>query len=121
MPIHAKLNEDQCPISEELLGEMHQSAPGHAVDIANDLPEPQRARLAAFCYNRRHLHQLALSIASTCDKQHLEAAAGSLGGVMYHQSRSIDLSSELDHLTSRSYTKPVSLADRLNLDMLDED
>ncbi|MGI9571112.1 MAG: hypothetical protein ACR2PH_15570 [Desulfobulbia bacterium] len=116
MSAHAKLNEDSCPVSDDILGRLHQYPLPQAADIVKDIPESQRARLAAFCYNRRHLHKLGLFIASTCSAPALDAVAGSVGTIIYQQSRSIDLEGELNHMGLRTGTKPVSLAHRLDLD-----
>ncbi len=58
VPLGAKLNEDPCPITEQLFGQLRRASPPDAVEIAMTLPDPQRARLATFCYYRRHLHAL---------------------------------------------------------------
>ncbi len=107
----AHLNEEPCPVTEKLLGELHRSTPPDAVDIAKDLPEPQRAKLAAFCYNKRHLHALGLMIASTCERASLIAAGGSVGEMIFQQSRDPDktLAAEQQPLGSRP-PKPISLA-----------
>lgn len=116
MSAHAKLNEDSCPVPEDLLGKLHQHPLPQAAEIVKDIPEEQRARLAAFCYNRRHLHKLGLFVASTCSAPVLEAVAGSIGGIIYQQSRNIDMDGELGQSGSRSGSKPISLAHRLDLD-----
>ncbi len=119
MSAHAKLNEDSCPVPEDLLGKLHQHPLAQAAEIVRDIPEAQRARLAAFCYNRRHLHKLGLIVASTCSATVLEAEAGSVGGVIYHQSRCIDMDGELGQSGLRTGSKPVSLAHRLDFDYSD--
>ena len=107
----AKLNEDTGPIAEPLLGQLLRTSPPEAVEIAKELPELQRARLATFCYNKRHLYALGLMIASTCGRSALVRASGSVGDVIYDQSRDLDktLSAELHPPGSRP-RKPISLA-----------
>ena len=107
----AKLNEDTGPIAEPLLGKLLRTSPPEAVEVAKELPEPQRARLAAFCYNKRHLYALGLMIASTCKRSALVKAAGSVGDAIYNQSRDLDktLSAELHPPGSRP-RKPITLA-----------
>lgn len=107
----ADLNEEPCPVTETLLGELHRSSPPDAVEIAKGLPERQRASLAAFCYNKRHLYALALMIASTCGRATLVAAGGNVGEMIFRQSRDPDktLAAEQQPLGSRP-PKPISLA-----------
>lgn len=110
-----KLNEDACPITEQLFGQLRRASPPKAVEIAKALPEPQRARFVTFCYNKCHLHALGLVIASTCNRNALVDAGGSVGDTIYQQSRDPNktLSSELQPPGSRP-PKPISLA-RLNI------
>ncbi len=111
VPSRANLNEDHGPTTDQLFGQLHRASPPDAVEIAKTLPEHQRAEIAAFFYNKRHLHALALMIASTCDRSALVKAGGSVGEAIFHQSRDPDktLSKELQPLGSRP-PKPVSLA-----------
>ena len=105
------LNEEQCPIPEDILGKMHSSNPADAAEIAADLPEPQRAQLAAFCYERRHLHHLGLKIAATCGQLSLRKAFGLAGDIVFKQSRKPDetVAEERRHAHQQS-PKPVTLA-----------
>jgi hypothetical protein len=105
------LNEEQCPVSESTLGQLHNSNPSDAAEVASKLPEPQRAQLAAFCYERRHLHHLGLIIASTCGRHALKKAFGLAGDVVFKQSRRPDetVAEELRN-TNHSTPKPVTLA-----------
>ena len=84
------LNEASVPIPENLFGELAQAEPVDAVEIAKELPLENRARLAAFCYARRHLNHLGLLIASTCDLMTLKRAMGTAGEVVYRQSRDVE-------------------------------
>ncbi len=105
------LNEEQCPVPEDILGEMHSSNPSDAAKVAAKLPEPQRAQLAAFCYERRHLHHLGLIIASTCGQYSLRKAFGLAGEVVYKQSRKPDETIAKERRNANQMApKPVSLA-----------
>lgn len=112
-----KLNEEKCPIPEEILGQMHDANPATAAEVAASLPEPQRAQLAAFCYERRHLHKLGLMIASTCDRLALHKAFGLAGDVVYKQSRKPDetIAAERNN-SSHAGLKPVTLASFIQTD-----
>lgn len=107
----AQLNEESCPVSGEFFAQLYQSSPTDAVETARDLPEAQRARLAAFCYKRRHLHALGLKIASTCGEHALELAAGAAGETLYKQSRDPDKTLAVEVRPEARYgPKPISLA-----------
>ncbi len=108
VPLGAIPNEDPCPITEQLFGQLRRASPPDAVEIANALPDPQRARLATFCYYRRHLHALGLMIASSCDRNALVDAGGSAGGTIYQQSS--DPNKTLSEEVGSRPPKPISLA-----------
>ena len=105
------LNEEECPIPEDVLGHLHSSNPADAALVASNLPEAQRAKLAAFCYERRHLHHLGLMIASSCGIFHLKRAFGSAGAVVFQQSRKPEETIAEERRNSHQhFTKPVTLA-----------
>lgn len=111
VPLSVKLNEDPCPITDQLLGQLRQAAPPDASEIAKSLPDQQRARLATFCYNRRHLHVLGMVIASTCERQALVEAAGNTGDLIFEQSRNHKDALMADMRPPGSgRSKPISLA-----------
>lgn len=72
---------------EEKLIALIRTQPDAAIEMVSALPEGTRARLAFFCYQRRHFHDLGLQIASTCSLGGLEDVAGAAGTVMFNQSR----------------------------------
>ena len=80
-------NFEACPISEELLGQIYRAGPEGVESVVANLPQDPRARLAAFCYARTHLHEIGLSIAATCDERSLTEAAGRAGEALYARSR----------------------------------
>ena len=84
------LNEATAPIPQDLFGQLASAEPKDAVAIAAELPLENRARLAAFCYARRHLTHLGLLIASTCDRMALRRAMGTAGDVVFKQSRDVE-------------------------------
>ena len=110
-PLRANLNEKPCPVNEQMFGELRQASTPDATEIAKTLPSDQRARLATFCYNKRHLHALGLLIASTCDRDDLVDAGGNTGELIFEQSRNAEkvLSAERMPPGSRP-AKPISLA-----------
>lgn len=84
------MNEAACPAPEALVGRILHSEPREAAAIARELPEANRARLAAFCYGRKHLNHLGLLIASTCEMPALRAAFGTAAKVVHQQSRDVE-------------------------------
>ncbi len=84
------LNEAAIPVAENLFGQLTQAEPKDAVEIAKQLPLENRARLAAFCYGKRHLNHLGLLLAATCDRMSLRRAMGNAGDVVFKQSRDVE-------------------------------
>jgi len=110
--MHPQLNEDYCPVSDDVFGRLRQASPPDAVGIARSLPSPLRAQLAIFCYRRGHLHGLGLMIAATCERSELVTAApGASGMVIYDQSRDPKKvrALEVGPLADRG-PRPISLA-----------
>ena len=110
--VHLLLKDEHCPVSDDVFGRLRQASPPDAIGIARSLPSSQRAHLAVFCYRRRHLHELGLLIASTCDRRELVTAApGAPGMIIYDQSRNPSklLALEMGALADQG-PKPISLA-----------
>jgi hypothetical protein len=59
------------------LDRLYGAAVRNVTEIIADLTASERARLAVFCYGRAHLNAIGLSIAATCELDHLMAAAQS--------------------------------------------
>jgi hypothetical protein len=83
----ALIEEEGCPISDDLLGQVYRAGPLGLEGLVADLSSMQRAQLALFCYGRAHLRELGLAVAACCDQQSLSQVAGRLGQVLYAQSR----------------------------------
>ncbi|MEM1317690.1 MAG: hypothetical protein AAGF29_05440 [Pseudomonadota bacterium] len=107
------LNEATAPIPQDLFGQLASAEPKDAVAIAAELPLENRARLAAFCYARRHLNHLGLLIASTCDRMALRRAMGSAGDIVFQQSRDVEKTMAADR--SRRQGKGITLATAANV------
>ena len=108
------LNEAACPVPEALVGRILHSDPADAAAIARELPEANRARLAAFCYGRKHLNHLGLLIASTCEFPALRMAFGTAAKVVHQQSRNVEATiAEGERHAGNS--KSVTLANMANV------
>jgi hypothetical protein len=81
------LENDFCPVRDELLGEMYRSSEHGLPQLVASVSPDVRAMLALFCYRRAHLHSLALAIAASCSKQELVQAGGRVGSTLYGLSR----------------------------------
>ena len=82
-----RLNEEACPVSDSVLGELYRASPEGLAALVQTIPPSTRALLAGYCYRRAHLASVALAIASSCDKGDLVEAHGELGAVMHELSR----------------------------------
>ena len=82
-------DSDDCPVTEELIGRLYRSSQHEIHDVVAPLPMTQRAKLAAFCYCRAHLRDIAMAIAATCDLETLMTAGGRAGNFLFEQSREL--------------------------------
>lgn len=97
------------PSEAELLQQLVY-APANAIEVGKSLPEIQRARIAQFCYNKVHMRELGLRLASTCDLMSLKAAFGRGGEVVYKQSRDVEKTmGALKNTPGNQAPKPISL------------
>jgi hypothetical protein len=85
----SELADDVCPISDDLLGELHRANDLFIPGFVSTLPPDIRALLALFCYRRSHLHSMGLGIAASCDKDNLVWAGGSVGAFLFASSREL--------------------------------
>lgn len=109
------LNEAEIPVPENLFGQLANAEPADAVEIAKTLPLNNRAKLAAFCYARRHLNHLGLMIASTCDRMTLRRAFGPAGDVVFKQSRDVEKTIAADKSAQREAASKITLANSANV------
>ena len=98
---------DGCPVSEEVLGRLYRSDEAGTAEMVTGLSEHAKARLALFCYARRHMRELGLRIATQCDERILVGIAGAAGGVLYTQSR--------ERLKNELFDRKTVLASRVTL------
>ena len=82
-----QLNEEPCPVSESLLGDMYRANPEGLAKLIETVPPYVRALLAMYCRRRAHLSGMALAVAASCDKDALIIAGGDAGALLYEQAR----------------------------------
>ena len=104
-PALASLNEDECPVPEALFRQVRGAEPPNAAMIASTLPQAQRARLAVFCYRKRHLHELGLTHTYTLRMGTQSHAV--LDKLTVQIARAIDNLDELDVKSSQLVYKAI--------------
>lgn len=82
-----RLNEEACPVSESVLGNLYRASPEGLPALVQSIPVATRAMLAGYCFRRAHLASVALAIASSCDERELVHAHGEMGAAMHKLSR----------------------------------
>ncbi len=108
-----KLSQEEAPVPSEaeILNQIL-SGPSDAIEIGNSLPEQKRAHIAQFCYNRVHMRELGLRLASTCSMVSLKNAFGRAADVVYKQSRDVENTlSKLKNSPGNQVPKPITLKD----------
>ena len=79
--------EEACPVSDQLLGELYRASP-HGLDaLIATVPSATRAMLAIYCYRRAHLAAIGLTIAATCDEYDMTTFGGQFGAVLFARAR----------------------------------
>jgi hypothetical protein len=84
---HAVLEEDICPVADQMLGEIYRARANGLNELIATIPQTVRALLAVYCYRRGHLASLGLEIAATCEEDDLSSAGGNAGAMLFERSR----------------------------------
>ena len=79
--------EETCPVSEQLLGELYRASAHGLESLIETVPANTRAMLALYCHRRSHLQSIALAVAATCEERHLEEFGGYAGKVLFEKAR----------------------------------
>jgi hypothetical protein len=79
--------EDGCPVPAETLGRLYRADAEALPNLVGGIAQHTRARLAVFLYGRMHTRELGVRVASMCEAALLMQIAGTLGEVIYAQSR----------------------------------
>lgn len=85
--ITARDFEDGCPVPSEMLGRLYRANAETLTNLVSSIPQRTRARLAVFLYGRMHTRELGVRVAAMCEAALLMQTAGTLGEVIYAQSR----------------------------------
>ena len=109
LPEHRVLLEDEpCPVSDEMLGEMYRTSAHGLHKLIATIPPTTRALLAVYCYRRAHLASIGMAIAATCEKDDLSSFGGNAGAILFERSREAPLSSSAN--THASGRRKITLA-----------
>jgi hypothetical protein len=100
---------ETCPVKDEILKRLLDSALNATPEIAGQLPDEQRAAMAIYCYRRSHLRRIGLQLAAQCERVDLVREAGTAGELIYIQSRAANAGTEDLNTRPRGTRPPVSL------------
>ena len=78
-------NEPVCPVELELLGLLLRSSEARVMEIVDGQTPERRAALAAFCFQRSHMRDMAIVIASRCNERALRLADALVGEMLIEQ------------------------------------
>src|ERR1700675_1642159 len=84
---HVILEDESCPVPDEILGEMYRASAHGLSELITTVSPTARALLAVYCYRRVHLASIGLAIAATCDRDDLTHLGGNAGAVLFERSR----------------------------------
>ncbi|MBB3952976.1 hypothetical protein [Aureimonas jatrophae] len=78
-------NEAACPVDLELLGLLLRSPEKRVAEVVDAQEPSRRAALAAFCFGRAHMRDLAVQIARRCSAETLRRHGGLVGELLIEQ------------------------------------
>jgi len=81
------LSDDDCPVADDLLGQLYRTHKDGLGALVESVPPAVRARLALYCYRRAHLQELGLAIAATCERYDLVEVGARAGEALYLRAR----------------------------------
>ena len=87
LPERRMFEDEACPVSDDVLGEMYRANPHGLNELITSVPPMVRGMLAIYCYRRAHLASIALAIAATCDEDDLTRHGGNAGALLFAKSR----------------------------------
>jgi hypothetical protein len=86
LPQH-RVEDEPCPVTDQMLGQMYRADPHGLNELIATVPPIARALLAVYCYRRAHLASIGLVIAATCDEEDLTSLGGNAGVMLFERSR----------------------------------
>ena len=107
LPQH-RVEEEFCPVTDQMLGEMYRADAHGLNELIATVPPTARALLAVYCYRRAHLASIGLVIAATCEEEDLTSLGGNAGAMLFERSRKAPQPSLTD--TRASNRRKITLA-----------
>jgi hypothetical protein len=119
MTMHLLLQEESCPVSDEMLGAIYRANSFRLDGLVASVPAEVRAMLALYCYRRGHLQSIGLAIAATCEEHDLRSVGGRAGVALFDMARQAPIPERVaPHLVSR---KKVSLSKGLLREVVEDE
>jgi hypothetical protein len=84
---HHRVEDETCPVTDQMLGEMYRAGAHGLNELIATVSPTARALLAVYCYRRAHLASIGLAIAATCQEDDLTSLGGNAGAMLYERSR----------------------------------
>ena len=107
MPDRRTFEDEPCPVSDQVLGELYRSSPHGLSELIATVSPDARAMLAWYCYRRSHLTSVGLAIAASCDEDDLTQTGGSAGAMLFAKSREAP---QALHATAHLGRRKITLA-----------
>jgi hypothetical protein len=93
---HLVLEEEPCPVTDEMLGEIYRASAHGLNQLIATVSPKARVLLAVYCYRRTHLSSIGLAIAATCERDDFSQWGGNAGTVLFQRSREAPQPSSTD-------------------------
>ena len=82
-----RVEDEPCPVTDQMLGEIYRASAHGLNELIATVPPIARALLAVYCYRRAHLASIGLVIAATCEEEDLTSLGGNAGAMLFERSR----------------------------------
>ena len=121
MAIDRDSDSGSCPVGDKMLGQLYRASKEGLTELIATVSPEVRAALAAYCYQRGHLREIGLAVASTCDEHDLVTWGGTAGTALFARSReATPASPALSHHAARQKITLSSGPLRNNPPIIDE-
>ena len=104
--MHMMLEEERCPVAEDVLGALYAAGPEALAVLIQAVPPQSRAELALYFSRRAHFGPIGRAIASQCGAGELERMAGKRGARLFEEAHG----AFEEVAVARRTRRPVSLS-----------
>lgn len=98
---YASIDDDLCPVSDDLLGRLYQAPAENIGGLIGAMESEMRARLALYCYRRAHFQPLGFALAAACERDMLHYLGGHVGDALFLRAHSEAEPKEPTHYQQR--------------------